>query len=629
MGSNSLPGRVQYAGLWLVASSWLLLTCSAAAAGLSFANPSQIPRVLILYPYDERIAATTIAGEALRNRLLEVTKSKIDLFSEFLDLSRFPEADHVDRMERYLAAKYSARPPDVVVALGEESARFITKSRASIAPTAKIVAAGFDTSTARDIGLPDDVINAFTTFEILKTAEMARALQPRARHLFIIGGSSDFDRRWLATARADLGEFSKSYETTYLEDLTIEELVERTSHVPPDSIILVLSVLRDRAGRNFIPREAVREIASKASAPIYGPYQTYLDYGVVGGNTVTFDNLGRTVGDLVFDVIAGRPVSDLQVSQTNIVDARQLRRWGLLEKNLPPGAIEMHKEKTFWEEHWLASSGAIGIVFIQAGVISFLLIERRRRREAERRSRLHLLEAVHLNQSATAGALSSSIAHELNQPLSAIRNNADAASVLLRSEKPDLQLMQQILKDIQDDDQRASDIISRMRGLLKKRSEIEWQEFDLNDVMAAAVRIIHGEAERRGIILKATEPSVELPVRADRIHVQQVVLNLATNAMDSILEGGSAKKILTFATGLSNEKAALCVADTGNGIPEERLSKVFEPFYTTKQAGTGLGLSIARAIVETYGGTIAAYNRPEGGAIFRMVLPLFRREEHG
>jgi signal transduction histidine kinase len=572
---------------------------------------------------------TTMAGEALRSRLIQATDSKIDLFSEFLDLSRFPEADHVARMGRYLAEKYASRRPDVVVTLGREAASFISANRTAIAPGAKIVAAGFGNSTAENIDLPDDVIGAFTTFDIRKTAEMARRLQPNARHLYIIGGSSDFDRGWLETARADLGDFSKSYDTTYLENLTIEEFVDRAAHVPPDSIILALTILKDRAGRNFVPREALRQIAATASAPIYGPYQTYIDYGAVGGSTVTFDTLGGTVGTLVLNAIAGRQVADVNAPLTYMVDARQLRRWGLAEKDLPEGTVQFYRQRGFWEEHWLTATGALAVLLGQAGVISVLLIERRRRHQAESKSLLHLLEAVHLNQSATAGALSSSIAHELNQPLSAIRNNAEAASELLRTETPDLDLIQQILLDIQEDDQRAGDIICRMRGLLKKRSEIEWQEFDLNEVMSSAIRIIHGEAERRGITLKTTEPTIELPVRADKVHVQQVVLNLATNAMDAILEARSPKRTLTFATGLTDQKAALCVADTGNGIPEERLSRIFDPFYTTKQTGTGLGLSIARAIVEIYGGTIDAYNRPGGGAIFRVVMPLARREERG
>ncbi|EJC77974.1 sensor histidine kinase [Rhizobium hidalgonense] len=627
MGLGEWSGRLCWTALLLAVAALDASGGQAASSDTSFAIIDRVPRVLVLYPYDERIAATTAAGEALRSRLLEATNGKIDLFSEFLDLSRFPEGGHVPRMARYLGEKYAARRPDVVVALGKESASFVTANRSMIAPGAKIVAAGFGTATAEKIDLPDDVVGAFATFDILKTAEMARSLQPDARHLYIVGGSSDFDRGWLTTARAALREFSKSYETTYLEDLTIDEFVERASRVPSDSIILALTVFTDRAGRNFIPRDAIRQIAATASAPVYGPYQTYIDYGVVGGNTVTFEALGRTVGDLVIDAIAGKTVSDIEAPQTYLADARQLQRWGLAEKDLPPGTVQMHRERSVWQEHWVVLVAGSGLVLAQATIISVLLLERRRRRDAERSSRLHLLEAVHLNQSATAGALSSSIAHELNQPLSAIRNNAEAASVLLRSESPDHELIQQILLDIQEDDQRAGDIISRMRGLLKKRSEIDWQEFDLNDVTSSAIHIIHGEAERRGITLTSNQLPGELPVRADKVHVQQVILNLATNAMDAMLEAVPAGRTLTFATGLANEKVELRVSDTGDGIPAERLIRIFEPFYTTKQAGTGLGLSIARAIVETYGGTICADNRPEGGAVFRMILPLAHAEE--
>ncbi|MGO8146698.1 ATP-binding protein [Rhizobium leguminosarum] len=627
MDLGEWSGRLCCTVFFLAVAALSVSSRQAAASDTSIAIIDRVPRVLALYPYDERIAATTAAGEALRSRLLEATNGKIDLFSEFLDLSRFPEGDHVARMARYLGEKYAPRRPDVIVALGRESASFITANRDTIAPGAKIVAAGFGNATAEKIDLPDDVIGAFTTFDILKTAEMARNLQPDARHLYIVGGSSDFDRGWLTTARAALEQFSKSYETTYLEDLTIDEFVERTSRVPADSIILALTVFKDRAGRNFIPRDAIRQIAATASAPVYGPYQTYIDHGVVGGNTVTFDALGRTVGDLVIDAIAGKPVSDLEAPQTYVADARQLQRWGLAEKDLPPGTVQMHRERSLWEEHWVILVTVSGLLLAQASIISVLLFERRRRRNAERSAQLHLLEAVHLNQSATAGALSSSIAHELNQPLSAIRNNAEAASVLLRSANPDHELIQQILLDIQEDDQRAGDIISRMRGLLKKRNEIDWQEFDLNDVTSSAIRIIHGEAERRGIKLTSTQPPGELPVRADKVHVQQVILNLATNAMDAMLNAVPAGRTLTFATGLANEKAELRVSDTGDGIPEERLIHIFEPFYTTKQAGTGLGLSIARAILETYGGTIRADNRPEGGAVFRVTLPLAHRQE--
>lgn len=581
----------------------------------------RVPRVLILYPYDERIAATTEAGEAVRTRLLDATEGKIDLFSEFLDLSRFPEAEHVRRMARYLSAKYADRRPDVVIALGEESARFISANRKDLADSARIIVAGFSRSTAEEMDLPSDVVGAFSEFHIAKTAEMARGLQPEARHLFIIGGSSDFDRSWLATARADLAAFSKDYETTYLEDLTIDEFTRRAAELPRDSIVLALTIFKDRTGRNFIPLEAIKQISKTASAPIYGPYPTYIDYGVVGGNVVTFESLGMTAADLAVDAIAGKPISHRESPQSYVADARQLQRWGLSEENLPPGAIQMFKEPSFWEQHWLATVAALAIITAQGTVIAGLLVERRRRRAAETESRHRLLEVVHLNQSATAGALSASIAHELNQPLGAIRSNAEAAAVILRSERPDLELIEQILVDIQDDDQRAHDVISRMRGLLKKRGEIDWQEFDLNEVTTSAIRILRGEAERRSVVVSSSQTPRQLPVRADRVHVQQVILNLATNAMDAMLEGTERRLMLDTAL-TKDSKVELSISDTGRGIPDEQLASVFEPFYTTKPTGTGLGLSIARAIVETYGGKIWAANRPEGGAVFRVVLPL-------
>lgn len=315
--------------------------------------------------------------------------------------------------------------------------------------------------------------------------------------------------------------------------------------------------------------------------------------------------------------------SSLRSPQSYVADVRQLRRWGLSEKDLPAGTVQMFKEPTFWEQYWFATVVALAIVALQGTVIAGLLVERRRRQAAEGESRLRLLEVVHLNQSATAGALSASIAHELNQPLGAIRSNAEAAEAILMSERPDLELIRQILIDIQDDDQRAHDVISRMRGLLKKRGEIDWQEFDLNEVITSAIRILRGEAEQRGVVVSSNWARRELPVRADRVHVQQIILNLATNAMDAMLDVVATERRLMLATTLTKDsKVELSISDTGRGIPNEQLASIFEPFYTTKPSGTGLGLSIVRAIVETYGGTIWAANRPEGGAVFRVLLPL-------
>jgi len=580
-------------------------------------------RVLILYPYDERLPATAIAGETARKRLLQATGGKIDLYSEFLDLARFPEEAHADRMARYLSEKYSDHPPDVVMALGDLPTSFIVKHRDAIAPGAKIVFAGFSRDSAAKLNLPADVVGAFSEFQVARTFELARALQPDAKNLFIIGGSSDFDREWLDSARTDLAVPAKDFSVTYLEGLAIDDVVERSSHISEDSIILYLTIFADSTGRNFLPKDAAELIAAKASAPVYGPYDTYIGHGIVGGNTATFESMGYAIAGLALDAIAGKLLTDVEVPETFFVDARQLKRWALSESALPAGTALSFKEESIWEEYWPQITGILALLAVQTMIIAGLLIERRRRFAAESESRLRLLELVHLNQSATAGALSASIAHELNQPLGAILSNAEAAEAILKAKVPDLNLIQQILVDIREDDQRAGDIIRRLRGLLKKRSEIELQEFDLNDVVDSAIRILHAEAEKRRVVVKAENPAHRLPVRADRVHLQQVILNLASNAMDAMADPATTNRKLTFQTSLTDDaNVELSIADTGRGIPKDSLDSIFAPFYTTKSTGTGLGLSIARAIVETYGGKIWADNSAGGGAVFRFVLPL-------
>ena len=476
------------------------------------------------------------------------------------------------------------------------------------------------------MGLPTDVVGAFSEFDISKTLDLARRLQPNARHLIIIAGKASFDHSWIASAHEDLAVPAVEYETTYLEGLAIDDLAERASHFPADSIVLFLTMFADGNGRNFLPKDALGLIAAKATAPIYGPYDTYVGHGVVGGNTVTFESMGTTVANLALDALAGNPLSNIDVPSTFFADARQLKRWGLPESALPAGAVLSFKEKALWEEYWGAITATLVVLALQGLIITGLLFERRRRRHAELEARHRLLEVVHLNQSATAGALSASIAHELNQPLGAIRINAEAAEMMLRSERPNLILIQQILTDIREDDQRASEIIVRLRGLLKKRSEIDWQEFDLNEVIKSALQILHAEAARRSVLLSSNQFATELPVRADQVHVQQVLLNLATNAMDAMLDAASTERKLVFQTALTEgRKVEVSISDTGRGIPEDQLGSVFDAFYTTKPSGTGLGLSIARTIVETYGGKIWADNRPEGGAVFRFVLPLAQR----
>jgi len=235
-------------------------------------------------------------------------------------------------------------------------------------------------------------------------------------------------------------------------------------------------------------------------------------------------------------------------------------------------------------------------------------------------------ELVHMNRRTTAGALSASIAHELNQPLGAILNNAETAALILSSASPDLKEIKLIVNEIKRDDERASEVIVRLRRLLGKAA-LEARDVELNETVREAFEFLSAQAFARNVTLSNRPAPQALRVRADRIQLQQVILNLVVNAMESMTDTlGGRREIIGRTTLLDVAWAEISIADFGPGIPSDKLKHVFDPFFTTKEDGMGMGLSIARTIIEVHGGSIWAENQVGGGAVFRVKLPLVKTQ---
>lgn len=244
------------------------------------------------------------------------------------------------------------------------------------------------------------------------------------------------------------------------------------------------------------------------------------------------------------------------------------------------------------------------------------------RKQAEAEALRQRAELAHITRVSTMGELAASVAHELNQPLGAILANAEAADLFLKQDPPALGELRDILADIRKDDERAGEVIRRMRSLLRKR-EMEMQPLDLNSVVEDMFRLVSGDAALRKTTLSA-ELSPRLPaVRGDRIHLQQVLLNLAMNAMEAMARQPPAKRRLVVHTGrVADDTVEVSVTDSGPGIEPTTLPRLFEPFYTTKTNGMGMGLSIARTIIQAHRGRIWAENHAPDGATFRFTLPV-------
>jgi len=271
----------------------------------------------------------------------------------------------------------------------------------------------------------------------------------------------------------------------------------------------------------------------------------------------------------------------------------------------------------------------LAVVIVEAAAIGYLFLERRqlRRDRASRASGndarlsgVRLDEISHVHRVAALGELSASLAHELKQPLTAILSNAQAARRYLAQPVPDHDEIRQALGDIIEDDNRAVDLIGRMRSLLKKDA-FEPVSVDVNAVVSDVARLVGNAARMKQVTFDvALAPSLP-PVRGDRIQLQQVVLNLAINAVEASAAASGRPAVVRIATSAgSNHHVEVAVSDNGSGIAAADLQKIFEPFFTTKTDGLGMGLSISRSIVEAHGGRIWAEASPEGATV-RVALP--------
>jgi signal transduction histidine kinase len=586
-------------------------------------------RVLVLYPYDNAAPFTERAGAAIRKRLIEKSSSKIEIHTDFLDLARFPaEADEL-RSAHYLAEKYARTPPDVIMPLGTEAHRFALKYREILGPGIPIVFCCVTPELAHAADRPKDVTGNYGEFDAGKTIDLAQRLQPKAKNLIIISGSSEIDGRWMAELKKEIAPYESRYNTEYWIGVQYETMLDRVAHVLPETIIIFVTVYRDGTGRSFVPADVVEGLARVAAAPMYGPSDTYLARGVVGGYMDSFDLMGSGAADIALEVLVGKDPNAIgppRLSQSRKfqVDARQLLRWNLSEKNLPKDTVLSFKQPTLWEEHRNIVLATIFVILLQAILITALLIQIVRRRRAEAASRATLSDLARVTRLTTIGEMTASIAHEINQPLGAIVTNGEAGLRWLGNATPDLGEARAALTRIVSNGYRASQVINRIRGMLKKDTDTKVL-LDLSDLIGEVASFVHGEIRDHKIVLR-TELNENLPkVFGDRIQLQQVVLNLVLNGIDAMSSVSDRERVLKLRSEQDGPSSVmLTVEDAGKGIDADAHDRIFEAFFTTKAHGMGMGLSICRSIITSHGGRLLVSAGHPHGAVFRVELPAHR-----
>jgi len=234
------------------------------------------------------------------------------------------------------------------------------------------------------------------------------------------------------------------------------------------------------------------------------------------------------------------------------------------------------------------------------------------------------LELAHLARIMTMNEVSTSLAHEINQPLGAILNNASAAKLLMSQVKDRQEEINEILEDVIQDAKRAGDVVRKIRGVVKK-SDVRFEPLDMNSLIGEAADLFRNSMSMSNVSLRLDLEMNLAKVTGDRVHLQQVLVNLITNALEAMK--GRSPSVLTIHSAMTaSDRVTVSVSDTGKGIDDAAKERVFEPFFTTKQDGLGMGLRICRSIIAEHGGRIWAENNPIAGATFSFSLGAWRGE---
>ena len=606
--------------VWLVTSLALWSAVAQPAAAAEALPPS----VLVLNQSNSyRPWPRTIVDE-IRTIMANRAGGPVSVYVEDLDLYRFNGPNYRDSVARYLRDKYRDKPIGAIMPIGSAALDYALQLRSSVFPKVPIVFAAVDRKTA-DLDILPGVTGITIQLNLADMIAASRALLPETRRFALVGDRLA-NQLYYSQFAQELVSYSHDYEFIDLTGQSLDDVKQRVAILPRDTVILYIGINADPR-KVYASAELVPTLVKAANRPIVVSVETYFGSGAIGGFLLSPKLVGQEAAALALRVLGGEDASTIPVAASDslhpVFDGRQLERWGINESRLPPRSEVRFRAPGIWEVYRWEIVAVLAIVLFQSLVLMALLTERYRRRVAEDKSRRRVMQVIHLNRTATAGALSASVAHELNQPLGAILNYAETADLLLAEGPLNVPLLKEIIADIRRDDQRASEVIKHLRELLKQRSDMEFQMFDINETINAAIGILEPEAIKRGIALDSKNARVPLPVRADRVQLEQVILNLVANGMDAVSDcAPDRRRLLIEASPCGKSEGEVVISNSGPGIPKDALKKIFEAFYTTKATGTGLGLSIARTIVENSGGRIWAENRAGGGAVFRFTLPL-------
>jgi signal transduction histidine kinase/ABC-type uncharacterized transport system substrate-binding protein len=604
-----------------------------AAAGV-VALPASEPRVLVLNSYHPQYRWTERLVDGIRDELADTVGDE-NLHIEYMDGRRFADDESfAEQLLPLYRLKYSRYSIDVVISTDDIAFQFLIQHGDELFPGVPVVFGGVNDYSPESLAGHDNFTGILEGTEVRGNIDLILQVHPETRQIVALSDRTEIGRNLAREVREILAEPSAPLNDGHVQlvlwdDFTIAELMQRAASASPGTVFLMLAIHQDRQGSYFSYARDLEVLSETSSVPIYGMWGAILlGRGVLGGLMNDPDTHGRDVAALAKRILSGERVEEIPIvpkaRYEPAFDYRQMQRFGVQLDQIPVTSSLLGRPPSFYSLNkqvvWVLAAVIAGLLMSTLFLLGHLRQRRLRRRDKRETVRLRE-NLAHVGRLGVMGEMATGIAHEINQPLTAIGNYAHACRLMLDQGSFDKERFQEILDKLSRSAKRAGEVIRRLRTLVRKR-ESELEEVQLNDLVADVAALMESDARLRDMPIQVELAEFVPPVTVDEVQIQQVVLNLLRNGMDAMEDVAILKRRLWVRTAARAEaEVELSVTDRGIGIPEGLDEELFHPFVTTRESGMGMGLSICRSIVDAHGGRLWFTRNPEGGATFHVALP--------
>ena len=581
---------------------------------------------MLLHSFGRDFKPWSEYAQDIRAELDRQSPWPLDIIENSLVRARFSDENPEAPFVAYLSALFAKHPLDVIVSIGAPAADFVQRHRQRLFPTTPMVFTAVDQRRVQYSSLTENDVAVAVNINYLSAFENILQVLPDTKNVIVVVGTSPIEKFWKEAIGKQVEPLTNRIKLSWTDELPFEELLKQASALPPHTAIFWELMIVDAAGVVHEGDRPLERLHAVANAPIFSYDESFFGSAIVGGPLLLVADTSRLTAAVAIRVLSGQNAGDIKVPPVEFsaprFDWRQMQRWGISEKNLPPGSKILFRDPTAWEQYKTPILAIIAAFFAQASLIAWLIHEHQYRRRAERTARETFSELAQVNRMATAGELSATIAHEVRQPLAGMVSMAGAALRWLSTENPDIGRARDALNKVVVAGHHASDVITNVRAMFEKDTQ-EKTPTDVNKLIRTVLTLVDIDLRKHSIECQVTLSEQLPPAMANAVQLQQVVLNLVMNAIE--LMNTAEPRVLSIKSEFTGQDSIrVAIEDTGSGIDPSNRDRIFKPLFTTKVRGMGMGLSICHSIMESHDGKIWVSAGASRGSIFQFELPVYQ-----